>query len=268
MKEVKTRILTQEEFLILQQEERTILREIHRICRKYEIPYYIVGGTLLGAVRHGGFIPWDDDIDIAMYRADYDKFKAACAKELGDSFFLQDIYSDPGYNQLMPKIRKNGTILEYPHTLGLDMHKGVFVDVFMLDYVNKPSKMVEIKHDVYWFFLNLFMRKQCHNIKSVIKRSIVSLIPAKLIVKFSGFIVSGKKNATYTVNYASMYGVKKQTFPSDYYGAGTEIQFDDLTVMAPCKYIEILTKIYGNYMELPPIEKRGIHHRVCKLEVK
>ncbi len=267
MEKSKTRLLTEEELSILQNEERLILKEIDRICRTHDIQYYIVGGTLLGAVRHGGFIPWDDDIDIAMYRRDYKRFKKICKSELDAHFFLQDTHTDPGYNQLMPKIRKNGTLLESSQTVGVKMHKGVFVDIFMLDYVKKPTKIVKIKHDVYWKLLNLYMRKQSHNIESAIKRKIVDLIPAKWIVMVSSFVVSGKKRRNFTVNYTSRYGVQNQTFPSDYYGRGVEIQFDGMTVIAPCQYRKILEKIYGNFMVLPPEEKRGIHHKICDFRI-
>lgn len=258
----ETRLLTQKELSFIHEEERSILKEIHRLCMLHGIKYYIVGGTLLGAVRHGGFIPWDDDIDIAMYREDFKKFKKVCLDELGEDFFLQDIYTDPGYNQMMPKVRKNGTLLDSPMTVGLKMHKGLFVDIFMLDYAKKKTKMLEIKHDFHWALLNLFSRKQCHNIKSRVKRAVVALIPAKLIVRLSDWILSEKESADYTVNYTSIYGVRKQTFPTEYYGDGVEIEFDGLTVMAPCKYKDILTQIYGDYMKLPPVEKRGLHHKV------
>lgn len=156
MEKYETRLLTQEELLFIHEEERSILRKIHKLCVLHGIKYYIVGGTLLGAVRHGGFIPWDDDIDIAMYRDDFKRFKEVCMTELGEDFFLQDIYTDPGYNQMMPKVRKNGTILNSPMTVNLKMHKGLFVDIFMLDYAKKKSKMLEVKHDLHWALLNLF----------------------------------------------------------------------------------------------------------------
>lgn len=267
MKAVTTRLLTDEELKVLQKEERTILSEIKRICEKYSIRYYIVGGTLLGAVRHGGFIPWDDDIDIAMYRTDFERFSLVCEKELDKQFFLQTNFTDKGYIQLMPKVRKNGTVLESKETAGLNMHQGVFVDIFMLDYADKRNWRVKFKHRIHWFFINLFMRKQQHNIENPIKRTLVNIIPASLIVNVNEMLISNKKKSTYTVNYSSMYGYKKQTFPSEYYGEGIDIWFDEFYVKAPCEYKKILEQVYGNYMELPPIEKRGNHHLIHKFEM-
>lgn len=267
MEKVSTRLLTEDELKILQREERSILAEIKRICDKNGIRYYIVGGTLLGAVRHGGFIPWDDDIDIAMYRTDFEKFKLCCEKELGDKFFLQTYFTDKGYTQLMPKVRKNGTRLVFPGIVNLNVHKGVFVDIFMLDYAAKLDWTVKTKHVIHKFFSKFFDRKQHHNIENPIKRAIVNLIPAALIVHLNDFIVSSKKENALTVNYSSIYGYKKQTFPSDYYGEGVDIKFDDITVKAPNEYIKILESIYGDYMKLPPLEKRGIHHKIHSFEV-
>ena len=140
------------------------------------------------------------------------------------------------------------------------MHRGAFVDIFMLDYADSLDRNVKIKHSFHWFIINLFMRKQMHNIENPLKRMIVNLIPARLIVGLDNMVLSRKKAGKYTVNYSSMYGYKKQTFPSDYYGEGVDIKFDELTVKAPTEYIKILESVYGDYMQLPPVEKRGVHH--------
>lgn len=267
MKDIQTRLLTNEELKTLQIEERSILKEIQRICEKYAIPYYIVGGTLLGAVRHGGFIPWDDDIDIAMYRDDYDRFEEVCKTELGKEFFLQTYFTDKHYIQLMPKVRKNNTVLEIRETAGLKMHNGVFVDIFMLDYAKELDWRVRMKHKFHWMMINTFMRKQQHNIENPVKRFFADMIPGEMIVNLDNWIVSARKPQRLTVNYSSMYGFMKQTFPSEYYGEGIDLQFDDLIVKAPKEYKKMLEQIYGDYMKLPPIEKRGNHHRIHKFEV-
>lgn len=267
MKEISTRLLTDEELLLLQKEERSILAEIERLCGKYNIRYYIVGGTLLGAVRHGGFIPWDDDIDIAMYRDDYARFAQVCAAELGKDYFLQTFFTDKYYIQLMPKIRKNNTVLEIRETAGLKMHNGVFVDIFMLDYAKELDWRVKAKHKFHWSMINLFMRRQQHNIENPLKRFLANMVPGSLIVNLNDWVVSSRKPQRLTVNYSSMYGYKKQTFPTEYYGDGVDIKFDDLTVKAPKEYIKMLKQIYGDYMKLPPPEKRGNHHHIHKLEI-
>ena len=88
-----------------------VLIEIDRICEKYSLTYFIIGGTLLGAVRHKGFIPWDDDLDIVMPRADYEKFSEICKDELDNRFYLHYIGNDPNYPMPMPKVKIKNTVL-------------------------------------------------------------------------------------------------------------------------------------------------------------
>ena len=96
----------------LQQTEFEILKEFDRICKKHNIQYFLDSGTALGAARHKGFIPWDDDIDVGMLRSDYEHFLEICPKELEQKYFLQTIETDPGCPCLFAKIRKNGTIYQ------------------------------------------------------------------------------------------------------------------------------------------------------------
>lgn len=113
--------------------EIEILDEIDRICRKNNINYCLVGGTLLGAVRHGGFIPWDDDLDVAMPRNDYEKFIDVCKNELSDDFYLHSIETDKTYWLPFIKIRKKYTIFEEKNIAGLGCKTGIYVDIFPLD---------------------------------------------------------------------------------------------------------------------------------------
>lgn len=266
---MNSRILTDNELRVLQKEELSILKEIDRICEKYNITYYIVGGTLLGAVRHKGFIPWDDDIDIGMYRNDYKRFEKACEKELGKDFFLQTVNTDPFYYQRMPKVRKNNTSIITESTLrNPEMHNGVFVDIFMLDYERKPlTSKCDRKFKLNRRLMNIFSKKALRKYNNNLKDAVVRIIPRWFINFIENIFVAGKKEKEYTVNYTSIYGLKKQTFPSNYYSDGVKVQFEDNYFNAPKEYIKILESIYGDYMQLPPIEKRGVHHRIIDFKI-
>ncbi|MCI8271495.1 MAG: LicD family protein [Erysipelotrichaceae bacterium] len=120
-----------------------ILKDIDALCRTYEIPYWLTGGSCLGAVRHKGFIPWDDDADIGMMREDYERFLHVC-HELGDGYCCQSIETHREYNVVIPamKIRKKGTYVEENNSLLKNRCKdsdGLFIDVFVVDYVSEDK---------------------------------------------------------------------------------------------------------------------------------
>lgn len=117
--------------------ELEVFEVIKGICKKHQITYYLVAGSLLGAVRHKGYIPWDDDLDVAMFREDYNKFLKYAQKELPEELFLQTPYTDPGYYYGMAKIRINNTtgIRIRDWGCGLPFHQGIFVDIFPIDSV-------------------------------------------------------------------------------------------------------------------------------------
>ena len=111
-----------------------IANEVIRICDKNDIPYNITAGTLLGAVRHKGFIPWDDDFDFAMTRNDYERFLKACKKDLNtDIFFLQTAETDRNFAYSMAKLQLLGTEIIEDFSIGVDIHHGIFVDIFPYD---------------------------------------------------------------------------------------------------------------------------------------
>lgn len=130
---------------LLQLTELEILIEFDRICRKYKIGYTIIGGTLLGSVRHKGFVPWDDDADVAMLRADYEKFVKACKVELDkERFYFQDQFRTREYRWGYGKLRRRKTAFVRPNTEHLSYEQGVYIDVMPLDYVpdNKAGQVI------------------------------------------------------------------------------------------------------------------------------
>ena len=119
----------------VQQKELQILLEVDRICKRNGLTYYLIGGSALGAVRHGGFIPWDDDIDIAMPRDDYRKFLKLCSRELPAEYFLQTYTSQPDFPYPFAKVNLNNTTFIENRLHKLNIHHGIFIDVFPLDGV-------------------------------------------------------------------------------------------------------------------------------------
>ena len=128
-----------------QLKQLSILEEVDCICRKHAIPYWLDGGSLLGAVRHGGFIPWDDDIDLGMRLEDLKRFIQVAPAELGENLFLQTPESDPSSKEPIIKIRDlNSLYLESGDNLAADYQKGLFIDIFpFIDYPSVPKPWVK-----------------------------------------------------------------------------------------------------------------------------
>lgn len=125
----------------IQKADLKLLQEIDRVCKEIGVGYFICGGTMLGYMRHQGFIPWDDDVDVAMLRKDYDKFLKEAPRYLGKDFFLQTRETDPNIPYLFSKIRMDGTEYCTAYNINRDFHKGLCLDIFPFDYV--PNDLAE-----------------------------------------------------------------------------------------------------------------------------
>ena len=128
-----------EEVRAVQEIGLEILKTIDRFCREKGITYYLFYGTELGAVRHMGFIPWDDDVDVILFRKDFEKFREEWKKDPPEGYFYQDGETDPNYKVKITKVRKNGTALVEESAKDVEMHHGVWVDLFVLDDYVKNS---------------------------------------------------------------------------------------------------------------------------------
>ncbi|RDX01242.1 LicD family protein [Listeria kieliensis] len=254
----------------LKQTELSILIEVAELCDKYKLKYYLMGGTLLGAVRHGGFIPWDDDIDIAMPRADFEAFQEIAARELPKSLFLHYGTTDPHYYLPIIKIKKNHTVFQEENISAKVRHSGIFIDIFPLDDVAKDHgaffhiKGRIIKHLKGLLFLKENAKTAAGNI-GIAKKLMLGLarpISTKRVFSWlTGIMKYGQnEDAPYYVNYGSQYGYQKQTMLKEIYDPAEVVQFEGYNFKAPKQTALFLKKIYGeNYMALPPVEKRITH---------
>jgi len=254
--------------------ELEILDEIVRICEKHDITYFLAYGTLLGAVRHDGFIPWDDDVDIAMPREEYERFKKVCVKknELDGKYFLQNYETEPRYwhgiSQI--KVRKDGTLFEEPEIVNLeDLHKGIFVDIFVLDHASKEKSILqdiqavlfEVLQGMMWHKI-VVASQDTSSLKHKLVGSIASLFKVEHLSKLQEKVVSfnNDEDSRYYIHFGGRYGHRKKTIPKDVFHPPTKVEFEGESYNAPGDWDEYLTRIYGDYMELPPEDKRGSHN--------
>lgn len=262
----------------LQKIQLMILKDVDKVCKENGIKYYLVGGTLLGAVRHKGFIPWDDDLDIAMYREDYVKFKALMSEFDSEKYFIQNFDTDNNYIRYITKVRLNGTKQVERQVDSTEIHHGIYIDVFPLDRVDKKNGVDLKLRGKLLKYLYLFKVAYINNpksndrkIKKIIKKYLQllsKLIPPRLINNMYDYLCTktNKKNCKYTTSFASGYGWKKQLFPNEYYGDGLFLEFEGNFFRVPERYDLILESLFGNYMELPPVSRRNSGHDLVEID--
>lgn len=250
-----------------QQKELKILLEIDRICRKYGLCYWLDCGTLLGAVRHRGFIPWDDDVDVAMPLADYHRFLEVAPSELPSHLFLQTPQSDPAVNWAITKIRDlNSFYVEGRDDMQADYQKGLFVDIFpFTEYPNLPLPLISrltkgicksycILHLQHYYSWRSFAEFFYFGGKYLLFRGLWALL--------SACCKKGKYISNTVINNG--YGIAHTR--DTIYPTGS-IEFEGYSFCAPANPDRYLTDLYGDYMTIPPKEKRKIHALFCNPEL-
>lgn len=263
----------------LQHELLLMFLDIKSICDKYDIDYMLSGGTLLGAVRHNGFIPWDDDIDIMMTRHEYDRFRKVFNNTFTDKYVLAEPLSDPKYFCKMPKIYKKGTTyVEIPNA-GINAYDMIFIDIFIIENIPNSKIIQWVKSKIYNFAYKgssvcidylypspIIMEKSLQNQEVneyyKFRRKIGCLFSHVGGINFylricEKFAQTNRRTRFMGVPSAISY--EREILPSDIFVELTVGNFCGSDVKIPANYDRYLTNLYGNYMELPPLEKREYH---------
>mgnify|MGYP004547446375 FL=1 len=252
----------------LQKVELEILNEFERICKKYKLTYFAVGGTLIGTIRHKGFIPWDDDIDLGMPRKDYDKLIEICENtdELNSNYYLQSGYDYENNWTCFTKIRKKNTLADEAQIHHINKPKGIFIDIFPYDnvpsnrgvafkirnnlvkainetifYKWKTKKLSDLRIKPLCLFLSMFSNKT------------LKVWLNKIAKKYN------RRDCEYVINYLGAYSLNKETFKKNVFTPIIMKKFAGRDIPVPNNYHFYLTQIYGDYLKLPPKEKRVNH---------
>lgn len=249
----------------LKEIELDILKAFVSICEKHDICYYLAGGTLLGAVRHKGFIPWDDDIDVLLPRQDYDRFIEIAQNELPSHLFLQTWCTDTAYPANFAKIRDNRTTFVEKSLKDLPINHGVYIDLFPLDYF--PQTRLCQKWKLFWWRLSdfsigqVFYREQPLTYKQrllqVVSRVLFGSLKNTLAKREKWMRSEGK--STFVISYCGAWG-EREVARTEWFAEGVDVEFERLCLRAPKDYDAYLRRLYGDYMQLPPIEKQVGHH--------
>lgn len=259
--------LSNEQMSQLKQVELDIFKAFLTICEQLNLRYYLLGGTLLGAVRHKGFIPWDDDIDVGMPRKDYEIFLEKGQSLLPKNLFIQNIKTEKNCPYNFTKIRKSDTAFIESSIHHFSINHGIFLDIFPLDYypeTPKKQKKIDFWNKIYTSRVGFEFDLPGNRFPSL-KRRILRLWLKIIFPSWQKALLKREKlmkstlTETLTANYCGAWG-KKEIVPTEWYGQGTMLEFEGLQVCAPSNYQAWLTQVYGDYMQLPPIEKQKTHH--------
>ena len=235
-----------------------LLSEFDRICRAHDIGYVLFAGSALGAVRHQGFIPWDDDLDVAMLRADYQRFLEIAAHELGEQFYLQREFSRH-WPMFFSKLRKNGTAcMERFVPRDEKLHQGIYMDIFPVDNLSDCNLVGKIQFASSKVVIAKGLSRRGYLTNSLGKKAFMTLcrlLPMGPLHRLSRL---EQKNNTRQVH--SFFGAasrfEKNVFPREWFLERTEVCFEGGRYPISAHWDAMLERIYGDYMTLPPEEDR------------
>lgn len=251
-----------------------IFKEIKPFLDKNGIPYYLLGGSLLGAVRHKGFIPWDDDIDIGILREDYERFLETVAKNLPENLELRSYRDESDHHYYFSRIvdkrfymRREGSIIT--------RNENLWVDIFPLDGMPNNGlvrriHMLRLLWVRMWYHIACFDKVNLNRPNRPLSERIVIAIVKKLnfrggrnykkwLVKLDKLLKKYSVHDTdWVVNFMGQYKFREM-FPKSYYGNGKLYEFEDLKVMGPEDYDKVLTQMYGDYMKEPEDSDKNVH---------
>jgi lipopolysaccharide cholinephosphotransferase len=266
----KAHMLSDKELRRLQMVLLEMLLEVDRVCRKNGISYCLFMGTMLGAVRHGGFIPWDDDLDVAMMRPEYEKFREACKRDLDQSrFFYQDHLTDPHYRWGYARIRRMDSEFVRLGQEHMKMRTGIFLDIFPLDSAPDLAPLRAL-HCFYCFILRKLLYAEVGHKSSRTTAfrawyTFLNIVPHNWVLRRIEKL-SMKREKTKLVRVLAFPVPKGRTFGylRRWFEDLEDIKFENYMFSSIKDYDGFLKFNYGDYMQLPPPEQRTCCHPAAK----
>lgn len=253
----------------LQQVTLEMLKDIDKVCMQYGIPYYLGEGTMLGAVRHKGFIPWDDDIDLLMMREDYERFLKIAPAAMGGKYEIQHYTTMKNCWTPLLKVRliTDSPKFRQSHIAHVTQNNGPMIDIFPLDNVPKLSSFKQTLQGMVMRILRGTLSQKMKtadddNFQKKVLRFFSHFVSREFLFKCinKNYVKYNNPDNQYIVCLASYYNVRKETFPKSAFGEPVRVPFEDGLFPVPQDTDLILSTIYGDYMTPPPPEKRVIKH--------
>ena len=257
----------------LQLTQLEILKVIDRVCTEHDIPYSLYAGTLLGAVRHQGFIPWDDDLDICMSRANYNRFLKVWQQVQPEGYLLQNKENAPDFPQSFTKIRKCNTTFQTKSGIGKSYYQGVFVDVFPIDRMpsgKMKRKLFRLMCMMYQLYTREFVPPKGSKPVRLVSHILLALVPGKarmavrsaLLKHITRHSDDGSLPAIAIESMQTLYTL----YPSDMLDRFVRLPFEDGEFMCFADWDENLKRKFGNYMQMPPEAERTWRHPPMRID--
>lgn len=265
----------------VQQTELEILKDFVSLCELHNITYFGIAGTAIGAIRHKGFIPWDDDIDVAMPREDHDRFVKIAKEQYGDKYYVMNGLENENYPLLTTRWMKRGTKFVEEPLKDIDCPMGIFLDIYPLDKISDDEKVFKKQARKAFFYSKLLILRSIpfpvlgfSGVKAKLVHGICAIIHYLMVL----FRISKKwlykKCLEVSTQNNNLEQTKRIDFLCDttaymniHYTEGmyplVEYDFEDIKLKFPGNIKENLELAYGDYMQLPPEEKRKNHYPYC-----
>lgn len=243
----------------------------HNLCVENNLTYYAIGGTALGAVRHKGFIPWDDDIDVGMPREDYEKLLCLSESINKNNKFLFEFPNKINKEYQYPYTKLYDSTTTLIERKKIKVKRGIFIDIFPIDGIGNTEQEALLNFKKIDSKYNLYSARTCalrkgrawyKNLSITLFRLIPELIwdSYKIIEQIDYMSKKNKyEESEYVANICGAWH-EKEIMKKEWLGKPALHKFEDIEMFCPEKYDLYLTKLYGNYMQLPPVEKRISHH--------
>lgn len=253
----------------IHQVQMEILDVVDKICKENQIQYFLSGGTLLGAVRHKGFIPWDDDIDLWMTRKNFEKFKKVIKTRMPEEYFPEDYFSKEMCPLSILKIEKRGTRFVEGVFAHVPLSHCIYIDIFPLDKVWKPvyklqtAALIKLQA-IRDYKIRGVGKNEGNRIKDIVY-SAVSLTMCRYLTEFFMRCLNVLPLKSY--NQLCHRGRYWPVFAEKDIEDLVDLEFEGKFYPAPRSYDKILTECYGDYMKLPPVEKQEPIHNIVECKI-
>lgn len=264
---------TKEELDAIHEVEKETLADFAKVCQKYNLSYFLLAGAALGAVRHQGPIPWDDDIDLGMLRKDYEKFLKVCHQELGDKYIFNNYKTEKDYPLLVTGMNKKGTRFVRENYLKLKCTLGMGIDIFPFDNVPQDDAKRKKQISQAWFWNKLYIVRNISRPQvpgnGIVKQ--MTLLACGIAHGVMAFLKISRKriinrylkvarrydneDTGIVATFSDTYPEKTKIYLKDLFPL-KQVPYMDIEVFIPNNYDKVLTDEYGDYMAIPSVEKR------------